>query len=156
MKKILILFFSIILSLGMVSCSSSGDYKNVSTSKIKKALKSSDLLIKESKIFDAKDFNYFNDVEEDIIQGFVINSSEKLSLEDIIVIKTDEVDKIYKTLENYKKDMIQAPFGEGHGEKINSEIANNTIIGKAGRYVYLISAENATQIENKILNIIKK
>ncbi|HBN6071853.1 TPA: hypothetical protein L3L83_003042, partial [Clostridioides difficile] len=48
MKKILILFFSIILSLGMVSCSSSGDYKNVSTSKIKKALKSSDLLIKES------------------------------------------------------------------------------------------------------------
>lgn len=49
MKKILILFFSIILSLGMVSCSSSGDYKNVSTSKIKKALKSSDLLIKESK-----------------------------------------------------------------------------------------------------------
>ncbi len=53
----------------------------------KKALKSSDLLIKESKIFDAKDFNYFNDVEEDIIQGFVINSSEKLSLEDIIVIK---------------------------------------------------------------------
>ena len=149
MKKILILFFSIILSLGMVSCSSSGDYKNVSTSKIKKALKSSDLLIKESKIFDAKDFNYFNDVEEDIIQGFVINSSEKLSLEDIIVIKTDEVD-------NYKKDMIQAPFGEGHGEKINSEIANNTIIEKAGRYVYLISAENATQIENKILNIIKK
>ena len=147
MKKILILFFSIILSLGMVSCSSSGDYKNVSTSKIKKALKSSDLLIKESKIFDAKDFNYFNDVEEDIIQGFVINSSEKLSLEDI---------KIYKTLENYKKDMIQAPFGEGHGEKINSEIANNTIIEKAGRYVYLISAENATQIENKILNIIKK
>ena len=141
MKKILILFFSIILSLGMVSCSSSGDYKNVSTSKIKKALKSSDLLIKESKIFDAKDFNYFNDVEEDIIQGFVINSSEKLSLEDIIVIKTDEVDKIYKTLENYKKDMIQA---------------NNTIIEKAGRYVYLISAENATQIENKILNIIKK
>ena len=81
MKKILILFFSIILSLGMVSCSSSGDYK---------------------------------------------------------------------------KDMIQAPFGEGHGEKINSEIANNTIIEKAGRYVYLISAENATQIENKILNIIKK
>ncbi|WKK94978.1 DUF4358 domain-containing protein [Clostridioides difficile] len=54
-------------------------------------------------MFDAKDFNYFNDVEEDIIQGFVINSSEKLSLEDIIVIKTDEVDKIYKTLENYKK-----------------------------------------------------
>ncbi|HBZ0189913.1 TPA: hypothetical protein MJF52_003601 [Clostridioides difficile] len=52
--------------------------------------------------------------------------------------------------------MIQAPFGEGHGEKINSEIANNTIIEKAGRYVYLISAENATQIENKILNIIKK
>ena len=57
---------------------------------------------------------------------------------------------------NYKKDMIQAPFGEGHGEKINSEIANNTIIAKAGRYVSLISAENATQIENKILNIIKK
>ncbi|MDX5792203.1 DUF4358 domain-containing protein, partial [Clostridioides difficile] len=79
-----------------------------------------------------------------------------LSLEDIIVIKTDEVDKIYKTLENYKKVMIQAPFVEGHGEKINSEIANNTIIEKAGRYVYLISAENATQIENKILNIIKK
>ncbi|MGX9755653.1 DUF4358 domain-containing protein [Clostridioides difficile] len=150
------LFFSIILSFGMVSCSSSSDYKNVSTSKIEKALKSSDLLIKESKIFDAKEFNYFNDVEEDITQGFVINSSEKLYLEDIIVIKTDDVNKIYKTLENYKRDMIQAPFGEGHGEKSNSEIANNTIVEKAGKYVYLISAENASQIEDKILSIIKK
>lgn len=156
MKKILMLFFSIILSFGMVSCSSSSDYKNVSTSKIEKALKSSDLLIKESKIFDAKEFNYFNDVEEDITQGFVINSSEKLYLEDIIVIKTDDVNKIYKTLENYKRDMIQAPFGEGHGEKSNSEIANNTIVEKAGKYVYLISAENASQIEDKILSIIKK
>lgn len=156
MKKILILFFSIILSFGMVSCSSSGNYKNVSTARIEKALKSSDLLIKESKVFDAKEFNYFNDVEEDIIQGFVINSSEKLYLEDIIVIKTDDVDKIYKTLENYKKDMIQAPFGEGHGEKSNAEIANNTIVEKAGRYVYLISAENASQVEDKILSIIKK
>ncbi|MCC0646885.1 DUF4358 domain-containing protein [Clostridioides sp. ZZV15-6598] len=156
MKKILMLFFSIILSFGMVSCSSSSDYKNVSTSKIEKALKSSDLLIKESKIFDAKEFNYFNDVEEDITQGFVINSSEKLYLEDIIVIKTDDVNKIYKTLENYKRDMIQAPFGEGHGEKGNSEIANNTIVEKAGKYVYLISAENASQIEDKILSIIKK
>ncbi|MGO1042797.1 DUF4358 domain-containing protein [Clostridioides difficile] len=156
MKKILMLFFSIILSFGMVSCSSSSDYKNVSTSKIEKALKSSDLLIKESKNFDAKEFNYFNDVEEDITQGFVINSSEKLYLEDIIVIKTDDVNKIYKTLENYKRDMIQAPFGEGHGEKGNSEIANNTIVEKAGKYVYLISAENASQIEDKILSIIKK
>lgn len=156
MKKILMLFFSIILSFGMVSCSSSSDYKNVSTSKIEKALKSSDLLIKESKIFDAKEFNYFNDVEEDIIQGFVINSSEKLYLEDIIVIKTDDVNKIYKTLENYKRDMIQAPFGEGHGEKNNSEIANSTIVEKAGKYVYLISAENVSQIEDKILSIIKK
>ncbi|MCC0684885.1 DUF4358 domain-containing protein [Clostridioides sp. ZZV15-6383] len=156
MKKILILFFSIILSFGMVSCSSSGDYKNVSTSRIEKSLKSSDLLIKESKHFDAKEFNYFNDVEEDIIQGFVINSSDKLSLEDIIVIKTNDVDKIYKTLENYKKDMVQAPFGEGHGEKSNSEIANNTIVEKAGKYVYLISTENASQIEDKILSIIKK
>ncbi|MDB0439210.1 hypothetical protein C4R89_06590 [Clostridioides difficile] len=156
MKKILMLFFSIILSFGMVSCSSSSDYKNVSTSKIEKALKTSNLLIKESKLFDAKEFNYFNDVEEDITQGFVINSSEKLYLEDIIVIKTDDVNKIYKTLENYKKDMIQAPFGEGHGEKNNSEIANNTIIEKAGKYVYLISAENASQIEDKILSIIKK
>ncbi|MCC0674029.1 DUF4358 domain-containing protein [Clostridioides sp. ES-S-0005-03] len=156
MKKILMLFFSIILSFGMVSCSSSSDYKNVSTSKIEKALKSSDLLIKESKFFDAKEFNYFNDVEEDIIQGFVINSSEKLYLEDIIVIKTDDVNKIYKTLENYKRDMIQAPFGEGHGEKNNSEIANSTIVEKAGKYVYLISAENVSQIENKILSIIKK
>ncbi|MCC0694905.1 DUF4358 domain-containing protein [Clostridioides sp. ES-S-0048-02] len=156
MKKILMLFFSIILSFGMVSCSSSSDYKNVSTSKIEKALKSSDLLIKESKIFDAKEFNYFNDVEEDITQGFVINSSEKLYLEDIIVIKTDDVNKIYKTLENYKRDMIQAPFGEGHGEKNNSEIANSTIVEKAGKYVYLISAENVSQIEDKILSIIKK
>lgn len=156
MKKILILFFSIVLSFGIVGCSSNKDYKNVSTSKIEKALKSSDLLVKESKFFDAKEFNYFNDVEEDIIQGFVINASEKSSLEDIIVIKTDDVDKIYKTLENYKKDLIQTPFGEGNGEKDNSKIASDTIIKKAGNYVYLISAQNATQIDEKIISVIKK
>lgn len=67
MKKILILFFLIILLLGMVSCFLSGDYKNVFILKIKKVLKFFDLFIKELKIFDVKDFNYFNDVEEDII-----------------------------------------------------------------------------------------
>ncbi len=70
MKKIL-LVLSLVLTMGLVGCSSSSSngYKNVSSSAVQKAIKSSNLLVEMSMDYDIKDFEYFNDVEELIGEG---------------------------------------------------------------------------------------
>lgn len=160
MKKIL-LVLSLVLTIGLVGCSSNSnsDFKNVSASNVQKAIKSSDLLVETSMDYDIKEFDYFNDVNELIDEGFIIRSAMNVRLEDVIFIKAineEDAEKIYSTLENYKDDMIMRPFGDGYGAEKNETIAANTIVEQKENYVYLISAENATGIEKVIIDTIKK
>lgn len=155
MKKIA-LILSITLTIFIVGCSSNNEFKNISTNRIKNSIESSKLLVEKNVSHDIKEFDYFNDVQEDISDGFLIKSDIRTRLEDIIVIKTDDADKIYSTLDSYKEDMIIRPFGDGYGSENNATIAKNTIVEKKGKYVYLISAKNATEIEKRIINLIKK
>lgn len=167
MKRILVVL-SLILTMGLVGCSSGSEYKNVSTSNIKKAIESSNLLVEQPTEFEFKDgkfvykddtslnFDYFNDILDKVKEGFIIRAAINVRLEDVIVIKTDDVDTVFTALEGYKKDMIDRLFGLGYGAEENADIAANTIIEKKGNYVYLISAKNAKSIEEKILEVIKK
>lgn len=167
MKRILIVL-SLILTMGLVGCSSGSEFKNVSVSDIKKAIESSNLLLENSMDFEFKDnkfgskddafgnFDYFNDILDKVKEGFIIKAAINVRLEDVIVIKTDDADAIYTALEGYKKDMIDRLFGLGYGAEENADIAANTILEKKGNYVYLISAKNAKSIEEKIMEVIKK
>ena len=157
MKKI-ILVLSLVLTMGMVGCSSKGDneYKDVSVSQIQKAIESSKDLVEQSLPYEINNFDYFNDVQDKITEGFIIRAAINLRLEDVIVIKTEDPDAIYTTLESYKEDMIMRPFGDGYGAEENAEYAANTIVEKKGDYVYLISAKNAANIEKTILSVISK
>ena len=82
MKKIL-LVLSLVLTIGLVGCSSSSSngYKNVSSSAVQKAIKSSNLLVEMSMDYDIKDFEYFNDVEELIGEGFIIRATMNVRLD---------------------------------------------------------------------------
>ena len=144
--------------MGMVGCSSKGDneYKDVSVSQIQKAIESSKDLVEQSLPYEINNFDYFNDVQDKITEGFIIRAAINLRLEDVIVIKTEDPDAIYTTLESYKEDMIMRPFGDGYGAEENAEYAANTIVEKKGDYVYLISAKNAANIEKTILSVISK
>ena len=160
MKKIL-LVLSLVLTMGLVGCSSSSSngYKNVSSSAVQKAIKSSNLLVEMSMDYDIKDFEYFNDVEELIGEGFIIRAAMNVRLEDVIFIKAtneENAEKIYTTLESYKKEMVIKPFGDGYGAEENTTIAANTIVEQKGNYVYLISAKNAEDIEKVIIDTIQK
>lgn len=160
MKKTL-LILSLVLTLGLVGCSSksSNEYKNVSTSTVEKAITSSDLLVEQSMTYDINDFEYFNDIKESITEGFIIRAAMNVFLEDVVFIKTsnsDDLEKAYDALEGYKQDMIIRPFGSGYGKEENATRAANTIIEKKGNYVYLISAENAEDINNLIIDTISK
>ncbi|RDY27386.1 DUF4358 domain-containing protein [Romboutsia weinsteinii] len=157
MKKI-ILILSLVLTMGMVGCSSKGsnEYKDVPVSQIQKAIESSSDLVEQSMPYEISNFDYFNDVQDKITEGFIIKAAINLRLEDVIVIKTEDPDAIYTTLENYKEDMIVRPFGDGYGAEENADYSANTIIEKKGNYVYLISAKNATNIEKTILSVISK
>ena len=155
MKKIL-LVLSLVFSLGLVGCSSGSEYKDVSTSTIQKAIESSGLLVEKSMPFDIKEFDYFNDVNEQITEGFIIRAAMNIRLEDVIVVKTTDADKVYSVMENYKKDMIERPFGDGYGAEENADIAASTIVEKKGNYVYLISAKNVDKVQDLILEKIKK
>lgn len=160
MKKTL-LILSLVLTLGLVGCSSksSNEYKNVSASTVEKAITSSDLLVEQSMTYDINDFEYFNDIKESITEGFIIRAAMNVFLEDVVFIKTsnsDDLEKAYDALEDYKQDMIIRPFGSGYGKEENATRAANTIIEKKGNYVYLISAENAEDINNLIIDTISK
>lgn len=149
MKKIL-LVLSLILTTTLVGCSSGDGYKKVSVSKIDKAIEKSNLLVEQHTSSDIIDSDFFNDIEENIDEGFIIKAESNMALEDIIVIKADDEDinAAYDALKSYEKYIIRGTFGE--------DSANSTIVEKKGNYTYLVSAKNAAKIEETILNVIKK
>lgn len=161
MKKVF-LVLSLVLTLGLVGCSSKGssnEFKNVSASEVEKAVNSSDALVEQSMSLDINDFEYFNDVKDSIEEGFIIRAAMNVFLEDVIFIKTSDsenADKVFDALEGYKKDMVERPFGSGYGKEENATRAANTIVEKKGNYVYLIAAENAKDIQNIIIDTITK
>ncbi|MEF9991060.1 MAG: DUF4358 domain-containing protein [Romboutsia sp.] len=157
MRKIL-LILALIFTMSLVGCSSKSDYKDVSVSSIQKAIESSNLLLEQPLSIDIIESDYFNDVDEKITEGFIIRSAINLRLEDIIVVKSDfeNIDEIYNALSSYKDNMIIKSFGSGYGSEENANISSNTILDKKGNYAYLVSAKNAKEIEEVILNLIKK
>lgn len=156
MKKIWLLL-SVAFSLILVGCSQ-GEYKNVSVSDIEKAIEKSNLLLEHSTTIDITETDYFNDVEELIIEGYINRPTSNLHLEDVIVVKceTENIDAVYDQMQSYKKNMIMNIFGNGLSSEENATIASNTIVEKKGGYAYLISSKNAQEIEAKILDVITK
>ncbi|MGL5327798.1 MAG: DUF4358 domain-containing protein [Peptostreptococcaceae bacterium] len=158
MKK-LFLVLSLVLSIGLVGCSSKDNgYKNVSSSDIEKAILSSKLLVEEPMSGDVKEFDYFNDVNEQIAEGFISRAAMNVRLEDVIFIKTEneeDASTVLTSLESYKENTIMRGFGDGYGGEENATRASNTILEQKGNYVYLISAQNAKDIENVIIDKIQ-
>lgn len=157
MKKIWLLC-SIAFSLLLVGCSS-GSYKNVSVSDIQHAIDKSNLLLEHYTTVDILDSDYFNDIEEIVEEGLVTTPSSNIHLEDVVLIKVSEeenIEPVFDAVLSYKQNMIINTFGSGLSTDENEKIASQSIAQKKGNYIYLISAKNAKEIEDVILDVITK
>ena len=154
MKK-LIALFSLVLTLGLVGCSSKSEVKDIPVSDIKSAINNETLLtIQPISDVDAKEFYAFENVKDDIKEGFVLQAMMNVKLQDVFVVKTDNVEKVKQAIEDYKTDSLRM-FANGYGGEENATAVADSVLESVGDYVYFIATNNAKDIESKILEMIK-
>ncbi len=154
MKK-LISLFSLILTLGLVGCSSKSEVKDIPVSDIKAAINNETLLtIQPVSDVDAKEFYAFENVKNDIKEGFVLQAMINVRLQDVFVVKTDNVEKVKQAIEEYKTNSLRM-FADGYGSDDNATAVSDSILESVRDYVYFIATTNAKDIEAKILEMIK-
>ena len=154
MKKTLVLL-SIVLTLGLVGCSSKSEVKDIPVNDIKTTINTEALLPNQPVAdSDAKEFYAFENVKENIKEGFVLQAMMNVKLQDVFVVKTDDVEKIKQAIEDYKTNSLRM-FADGYGGEENATAVADSILESVGDYVYFIATSNASDIEAKILKLIK-
>lgn len=154
MKK-LIALFSLVLTLGLVGCSSKSEVKDIPVSDIKSAINNETLLtIQPISDVDAKEFYAFENVKDDIKEGFVLQAMINVKLQDVFVVKTDNVEKVKQAIEEYKTNSLRM-FADGYGGEENATAVADSVLESVGDYVYFIATPNVKDIEAKILEMIK-
>ena len=154
MRKLASLFL-LVLILGLVGCSSKSEVKDIPISDIKAAINNETLLsIQPISDVDAKEFYAFENVKNDIKEGFVLQAMINVKLQDVFVVKTDNVEKVKQAIEEYKTNNLRS-FSDGYGGEENATAVADSILESVGDYVYFIATTNAKDIETKILEIIK-
>ncbi|WP_296645349.1 DUF4358 domain-containing protein [Romboutsia sp. 13368] len=154
MKK-LVAIISLVLTLGLVGCSSTPEVKDVPVSDIKTAINNETLLtIQPVAEVDAKEFYVFENIKDNIKEGFVLQAMINVKLQDVFVVKTDDVEKVKQAIEDYKTNNLRM-FADGYGGEDNATSVADSKLESVGDYVYFIAAPNANDIEAKILEMIK-
>ena len=154
MKK-LVALFSLVLTLGLVGCSSKSEVKDVPVNDIKAAINNETLLpIQPVADVDAKEFYAFENVKDSIKEGFVLQAMMNVKLQDVFVIKTDDVEKVKQAIEDYKTNNLRM-FADGYGGEDNAKAVADSVLESVGDYVYFIATPNVKDVEAKILEMIK-
>ena len=154
MKK-LVCLLSLVLTLGLIGCSSKHEVKNVPVTDIKAAINNEELLsIQPVSDIDAKDFYAFENVKDSIKEGFVLQAMINVKLQDVFVFKTNNVEKVKQAIEEYTSNNLKM-FADGYGGNDNATSVADSVLESVGDYVYFIAAPNVKNIEAKILELIK-
>ncbi|MBQ3421273.1 MAG: DUF4358 domain-containing protein [Romboutsia sp.] len=154
MKK-LVALFSLVLTLGLVGCSSKSEVKDVPVNDIKSAINNETLLpIQPVADVDAKEFYAFENVKDSIKEGFVLQAMMNVKLQDVFVVKTDDVEKVKQAIEDYKTNNLRM-FADGYGGEDNAKAVADSVLESVGDYVYFIATPNVKDVEAKILEMIK-
>lgn len=154
MKKLLVLF-SLVFTLVLVGCTSKNEVKDVPVDDIKNAINNETLLkIQPVSELPAAESYIFESVKDNIKEGFVIQAMMNVKLQDVFVIKTDDVEKVKSAIETYKENSLKL-FAGGYGGEDNATAVADSILENKGNYVYFIATPNAKEIESKILEIIE-
>ena len=103
---------------------------------------------------DAKEFYVFENIKDNVKEGFVLQAMMNVKLQDVFVVKTDDVEKVKQAIEDYKTNNLRM-FADGYGGEDNATSVADSKLESVGDYVYFIAAPNANNIEAKILEMIK-
>ena len=96
MKKLLTIV-SLVLTLGLVGCSTKSEVKDIPVDEIKTAINNETLLtIQPVAESDAKEFYVFENIKDNVKEGFVLQAMINVKLQDVFVVKTDDVEKAIK------------------------------------------------------------
>lgn len=154
MRKLTSLFL-LVLTLGLVGCSSKSEVKDIPVSDIKEAINNETLLtIQPISDVDAKEFYAFENIKDDIKEGFVLQAMINIKLQDVFVVKTDDVEKVKQAIGEYKTNSLRS-FADGYGGEDNATAVADSVLESVGDYVYFIATPNVKDIEAKILEMIK-
>ena len=154
MRKITSLFL-LVLTIGLVGCSSKSEVKDIPVSDIKEAINNETLLtIQPISDVDAKEFYAFENVKDSIKEGFVLQAMINVKLQDVFVVKTDNVEKVKQAIEEYKTNSLRM-FADGYGGEDKATAVADSVLESVGDYVYFIATPNVKDIEAKILEMIK-
>lgn len=172
MKRNLILTSTLIMTLSLVGCGQKNTDPSANSNEIteqtqqtttsvasmddiKSTILTTDLLRTPfDEAIDAKESFIFGEVADKIEEGFVSQAMMNVKFQDVIVVKTSDVETIKTTIEDYLASDIVKPFQDGYGGDDNIEAVNNAILSSTGDYVYLIATPNAKDIESKLLEVL--
>lgn len=154
MKKLL-LVMSLFLTFALVGCSSKQEVKDISVEEIKNAINNEEFLpIQPVADMNASENYIFESVKDKIQEGFTLQAMINVKLQDVFVIKTDDPEAVTKVIEEYKTNNLRS-FGDGYGGEENATSVSNSVLKTEGNYVYFIAAPKVSEIEAKILEMIK-
>ena len=129
MRKLTSLFL-LVLTIGLVGCSSKSEVKDIPVSDIKEAINNETLLtIQPISDVDAKEFYAFENVKDNIKEGFVLQAMINVKLQDVFVVKTDDVEKVKSAIEEYKTNSLRM-FADGYGGEENATAVADSVLRK--------------------------
>ena len=117
-------------------------------------LKESGVLLQQSIETPVKDHWILESVKDVIEDGIISQAMINVRLQDVILVKTSDMDAVEKAILEYKENSLRS-FGDGYGGEDNiTAVAESKLVKKDG-YVYFIATPNASEVEAKLLEIIQ-
>lgn len=163
MKKIALLLTAVVAGVGMVGCVKNDEpvkqeltiKSDLSMTDVQKELRESGVLKESSFEQPAKEHWVFESVKDKIEDGFVSQAMINVRLQDVMLVKTTDMDAVEKAILKYKDESLRS-FADGYGGEENiTAVADSKLVKKDG-YVYFIATKNADEVEKKLLEIIEK
>lgn len=153
MKK-LRMFITSALLLGsmalVVGCGNSSKEETLDVATIQKNLTESNVLTDKAIDTPAKEHWIFENVKDKIEDGFVSQAIINVRLQDVIVVKTTDVEATKKAIEEYKENSLRM-FADGYGGDDNATAVADSKLESIGDVVYFIATPNVAEVENIIL-----
>lgn len=161
LKKIL-LSAMLLSGVAMVGCNSTGNNetqivvnKDLNMQSVQNSLLESNVLkIDDTVEASPKEHWIFESVKDVVEDGFMTQAMINVKLQDVFLVKTTDMDAVEKAILDYKTTSLRS-FGDGYGGEENIVAVADSKIVKLDGYVYFIATENANEVEEKLLELIK-
>ncbi|MGL5329575.1 MAG: DUF4358 domain-containing protein [Peptostreptococcaceae bacterium] len=100
-------------------------------------------------------FVELQEVKDNIQEGFALTAMMNVHFQEVVVVKTDDVEKVTTALQAHLDAAKKSSYADGYGGEHNITAIANGVVGSKGDYVYFIAAKNVDKIKETIESSIK-